>query len=211
MRMISLFWAVVVAVVFQISTPDLIKQLSVDTEFRAALIAAAPRVLETAEQQFVQYEGYKDLYKTALESLAQKYPQISDQITALNEDEIYPEGLAEQLSDLIKDNDDRARILADLEALLVAGLIKQRDEALANTMANIDQLSLLNIRPWSKGKAFYSGEGAFQNWVGVLFTTILLTLGAPFWFNSVKTAVAWRDLLSPPDKPNKPGKDGEKS
>lgn len=36
----------------------------------------------------------------------------------------------------------------------------------------------------------------FTNWFGIIFSTILISLGAPFWFNRLKDLVSLRDKLS---------------
>lgn len=212
MRGVSLFWALVVAAIFQVSTPALIQQLSIDPVLRAQYMAAAPGVMEVASRQIESSQDYADIYQDALATLQQRHPELGDIIATLDTASEYPEGLAEQLSETIEDNDSRALIVAELEALLQAGLIKQRDLALANTREVAGQLSVLNITPLRHGWEFFTAKDvAVQNWLGILITTILLTLGAPFWFDTLKNAVAWRDLFAkpPPAATSQPSKGKE--
>lgn len=47
-------------------------------------------------------------------------------------------------------------------------------------------------------KPYYSSFNVqtITNWIGIIFSTILISLGAPFWFNRLKDMVSLRDRLS---------------
>ena len=47
-------------------------------------------------------------------------------------------------------------------------------------------LALLNIDPWQGGWGFYAD---WRNALGVFITTILISLGAPFWYDLLRTSV----------------------
>ena len=131
MRGISLAWAIVVAAVFQVSTPDLIQQLSTDPALRAQYVSAIPQT-------------------------------TGDTSAAVD---------AEQVE------------------------------------ARLAELSRINITPMRNGRSFYTdGYKGLANIIGVLLTAILLTLGAPFWYSALETAVRWRDMFSPPKEEPEPGK-----
>lgn len=136
MRGVSLVCALVVAAVFQISTPLLIKQLSTDPLLRTELVAATPIVFEQVGEKVQTQQNRK--------------PQMTD--------------------------------IAVIEG----------------AQERIDQLSLINITPMRYGTSFYIDDPrASANIIGVLVTAILLTLGAPFWYKVLGTAVNWRDLYAP--------------
>ena len=78
----------------------------------------------------------------------------------------------------------------------------------------MDQLSLINVTPWRYGTVFYLHNGNVQlrNILGVLATAILLSLGAPFWFKTLKRGLALRDVLSPENERESTNrKSGDKS
>lgn len=204
MRAVSLFWAVVIAGVFQISAPELLKQLSSDPTLRAQTIAAAPAVLDTASRQSRTRESYDDIDATAIAKLAANHPDLRSVLHDLDTGVTYPEELSEQLADFIEDSNERGDIVEEFEGYLIAGLEQQRETALSNAREAGDQLSLINITPLQHGWRFYTDKPVrAQNIIGVLVTAILLMLGAPFWYDTLKNAVAWRDLFSmrPPDTP----------
>ena len=204
-RAIALVWALIVAASFQISTPELVRQLSTDPELRAHYAGIATDTLEFGRRTLDQRLSYEDVYKEALERLAEKHPELRPLIDKTSTAGTQPESLAEDLAERLENNSERVTIVAEFEDLLTRGLERQRDESLASARATLDQLSLINITPWRYGTEFYLRDGAVQlrNIFGVLLSAILLTLGAPFWFNTLKTAVAFRDLLAPKRDNNK--------
>jgi len=77
----------------------------------------------------------------------------------------------------------------------------QTQHTLAQAKEAIAELNAFNIQPWAKAWNFYRPSDAkepyVENWLGVLFTTILLMLGAPFWFEQLQRLVDFRDTLNP--------------
>lgn len=185
MRVNSIVWAVIVAVLFQISTPELLRTLSVDPELRARY-----------EDAFEDKATYPDVALQAFERLKSDDSRTKD-ITW-----VPPAG-----------NASRREILTSLRTAL--GAVSQPEALIAAYAETLDQLYVdqvkssvanlgkLDIRPWGKGLEFYwvGGNGwagiRLGNILGVLMTAVLLTLGAPFWFKALKNFSGLRDLLSP--------------
>lgn len=79
--------------------------------------------------------------------------------------------------------------------------------------AAASKLDVFGIQLWKKGSAFYvarSKDDWDLHWdaiIGVLLTAILLTFGAPFWFEQLRNLAALRDLRAPPavTPPKAPG------
>ncbi len=78
------------------------------------------------------------------------------------------------------------------------------ETAVAAAENRIDQLALINVTPLRYGEEFYIGEDAVSNILGVLLTAVLLTLGAPFWYDALREVVRWRNVFSPSSKPSEP-------
>src|SRR5258708_5063552 len=62
--------------------------------------------------------------------------------------------------------------------------------ALTTTNGAIDSLEVIDIHPWGKGGEFYLTG---SNIIAVLITAILLSFGAPLWFEQLKNVASLRD------------------
>jgi hypothetical protein len=99
------------------------------------------------------------------------------------------------------------------EIVRLASNSGEPDAALAKSAAKLD---VFGIQFWKKGSDFYvdRSQGHWDlRWdaiIGVLLTAILLTFGAPFWFEQLRNLAALRDLRSPPSvtPPKAPGRQG---
>ena len=144
MRMATILWAFVIAFYYQLSTPDLLRDFSMDPDLR-------------------------DRIATQGETLA----------------------AADTASSAQNGDDDEAG----------------NTPALPGVTATADGTTpYFQLQPWSESWGFYYEKDAptdawyagFQgkNIVGVLMTVLLLSLGAPFWFDMLKSVVSLRDTLS---------------
>jgi len=80
------------------------------------------------------------------------------------------------------------------------GQVHTPDSPHANNSEQLQgQLSALsfNITP-NKWTEYYATAqvSSLTNWIGIIFSTILISLGAPFWFNRLKDMASLRDKLS---------------
>lgn len=199
MRCVAIFWALAVAMIFQISTPQLIKDLSTDRDLRAEYIAIAPAALDLAGDTLTLIEEYEPIYQNALNAMAERYPDLAGAFSQVNTETPYLGDVSEELSDILDGAENQDQILVELENMLYADVRRHRDAMLAQARASQEQLSLINITPYRYGNEFYLSHGRIQiaNILGVLMTMILVMLGAQFWFNTLKTAVSFRDILAP--------------
>jgi hypothetical protein len=62
---ITVLWAILVAFYFQVSTPALLHDLSVDPELRARYAAQAGELIETAAAALKELSGYEDVLEAA--------------------------------------------------------------------------------------------------------------------------------------------------
>ena len=68
------------------------------------------------------------------------------------------------------------------------------------------RLAKFDVKPWKHGWAFYQNS---SNLFGILITAILLSFGAPFWFEWLGRLLKLRDVLSPGDKVKEPQESNE--
>ena len=205
MRLVAVFWALIVAVVFQISAPTLIQQLSTDPEVRDRYVALAPDVLALAEDTNRMIEEYRPLFDSALDIMAERHPELADEFARVNTATPYIGDVSEELSDIIDGVDNQDQILAEIEDIMYADVRRHRDAMLKQAVEAQRHLSLIDITPYRYGSSFYYHQGRIQfaNLLGVLMTMVLIMLGGQFWYNTLKTALSFRDLLAPTDKERK--------
>ena len=194
MRIVSFFWALVIACVFQISTPALVEQLSVDPVLRQQIASRADEVIVYASGKLEQIDNDAEVYSAVVQSMVHKYPDLKKQFEGLDTDTAWLGDLSEELADVIETDSRADAIVESFEDALSAAYKKASDKALDSAKSTANQLSMINITPFRYGRSFYNSA---ENLIGLLMTVILLSLGAPFWFNTLKTAVSFRDLLQP--------------
>lgn len=206
-RWITVVWALLVAFVFQANSFQLLRDLSTNTELRAQLIAGLDEALADAEKAVDEVREYEDVADEALARLEARHSEL--------------EPLLEEASGI---GSDRESIVAELEEIMAAApgehdeLVAEygqildelyqegRQRAVRSTQDVLGLTARLGVAPWPKGADFYFGRGnsLLYNWLGVLLMGVLLSFGAPFWFEQLKNVAALRDVLAGKDRSSKP-------
>ncbi len=190
MRVVAVFWAAAVAFYYQVSAPDLFARLSGSPEAASAGVTLAREALRDSGTGGA-------VEKNALETRPATRPDPGERPRK-------PEGSAvggpSEGEEPLKGGSD------------VAG-----KEARPKAGASEAGLSRVDLRSWPGGWRFYWHDGPkVENLIGVLMTVILLSLGAPFWFEALKGLVGLRDRLKPapkkseaedPEEPEPPGEE----
>ncbi len=193
MRYWALAWAFVIAILFQVSTPELLSRLSTDPELRQRYEDQADLVLARASTSIDRLQRYQDVSADALAELERRHPDLGkllEQASGIGKDRAT---IVRELSYVLEDVPDQRDALVQeygeiLDEQIREGLAVAKEEI----TGAVDLLSLYDVGIWSRGAAFYT---SFEAWFGVLITAVLLTLGAPFWFNVLRGAQNMRDVL----------------
>jgi hypothetical protein len=195
-RLVTLSWAILVAAYFQVSAPQLLQELSVNSELRAKYGALAPQLVAEMDKGLVVTD-FHQVSVSALQALTKKYPALEAKLKQVKAEPTESETV-EALRAALKQEANVNEVVANYENLVD----KLQREKLAAAMTRVKEMTnkfaYLSIQPWPKKWAFFwadTGWPQWRNWVGVGITAILLTLGAPFWFNQLKTLVNLRDPL----------------
>jgi len=103
--------------------------------------------------------------------------------------------LVQQLLDVLPDVSERPEIVHAYSNLIDEQVTKIDTSAIGSEQEAVDKLASFGITWWQHGSAFYYRNGSldFSIIIGVLITAILLTFGAPFWFEQLRTLAALRD------------------
>lgn len=204
MRKASFVLAIVVAFVFQVSAPDLIHELTTNSEKRAQYLAVAESVRGTGQESLDRLVKYEDVSSAALdrlqEQLSQKNPEYAKALEEISGQGETKADMLDEMSNVLSQISPGAKqtITAQYDQILTELYKEQNRVVLDQLRAASDQLATLDIRPWSQGERFYIDEAGL-NWrhmFGVMMTAIFLTLGAPFWYKRLQEAANLRDALT---------------
>jgi hypothetical protein len=194
MQILTAAWGLFVAVLFQVNSPALFKTLSTSEVKREAVIALVPSALKQAESS-VPTMAENDFVDRALGELAQAYPQhkeLFDQVSGSTDSR---EAMLQELRDVMAGVPNVDAVVARYAQIIDSNTTHDIRSATQAAMTAIDSLDSVDIRPWGQGGAFYMDA---TNIVGVLITAILLSFGAPFWFQQLKNVAGLRDALAKP-------------
>jgi hypothetical protein len=211
-RMITVLAAFAAAFVLQLDSLDLIKRISADSDLRDKLVAASDTVQNLAKDTLSEQRNHIDqaTHQTVMVNLKKKYPQLS---SASDKNQDFP-SLKESkqwVSDQIKaDDPQHDSIVADYGQLITAAKL----EASLDLMTKVAGSSPLQLLPtpypisfnrsWPQGR--FGWIHIFKvtdpwSWpphrlLGILISAALLSLGAPFWFNTLKSLTNLRPKLA---------------
>ena len=192
-RHIALICALLVAFAFQVSTPQLLKKLSTDSQYRTRTVLAAEQLVNEQKQNYEQSVQYRHVTATALDQLQDKHPDCL-QLEEVSGIDKTRDDLLSEIKLVLEDHPNRETIVGDYESLLDRLYLQGFERALQNTRELADSLARFDIGFWSQGWDYYRNIG---NFVGVLVTAIFIAMGAPFWFNTLQNLLSLRDALAP--------------
>ncbi|MGH0028966.1 MAG: hypothetical protein ACQGVC_04185 [Myxococcota bacterium] len=211
-RLLTVGVALLIAVAFQVSTPALLAKLSTDPEIRAKAIALAEDLRSEAEGEdgapeprFALARGLRpSLADEAIRKVAADFPDLATGLEEFSGAGPRLEDDLAEISLILSDanaSDRRKAVTAAYERYFLELDAKRTEEALRDMGLASDMLAPLGISLWSQGDSFYvdqAGSLDARNVAGVLITGVLLSLGAPFWFEQLKTIARLRDVLRTP-------------
>lgn len=183
-RWITITLAFVLAFTLRVDAIYILQRLSVDSELRTALVQSVDVSLELAERHQDPLAARSLLIRSALAKAVSR-----------SRDEI-PEELftSDQALDWIQDNEHvdadakKVHFRSELETLEKARMVALREDA--------DQIrsivgDIVHVPGVSPAKPFTP-----QGFLGCLLGALLLSLGAPFWFNSLRSIANLRPMLA---------------
>jgi hypothetical protein len=203
-RMITVVLALILAFVFHIDSLVMLKQLASDPELRAEMVQNAEMALKKGKEVFALTALEKTL---ASEALEQALAKVKDEVADPNALPEVPDGLVRRgrgrawLETKMSGSADREKVLAaydttfdDLTKKWLGDLNQSAQEIKASL-----QKSKLVIVPspfpgWPEWIWRYVQEP--MHFWGVLMTALLLSLGAPFWYNVLRQVSDLRPVLA---------------
>jgi len=195
-RIWTIVWALPVASYFQVSVPALLNDFLNSHELQSRMLGVA------SDTHAYTPLSHEQIAKRVLEQLAVSHPELMLTLETASSGEQSKESIANELAFLLREHPDNRSLISEYQHLLHQSYQEELDTAFNATGVAALNLAQLNIEPWRESWEFYvrGGVARWGNWVGVLMTMILLSFGAPFWFNVLRNMMNLRDTLKPPSE-----------
>lgn len=203
-RIWTVVFAVLLAFGLQINSFDLLKNLSTDAELRAGLIQMADQALTRADEVLFT----KSITVETLELISQNFEDFKNKNIPISL-VTRSQGLG-WLTDQFKDSPEFAKIKKAYEETFDK-LTPQRLGKLGEQMYGLkDELEASRLVIFPENGSTYIERWKLKSFLkqlpGILLSLILLSLGAPFWFNALRTLTSLRPILAGKTDPSKPDK-----
>jgi hypothetical protein len=198
MRWTTFAASLLVAFVFQMSATALIKDLSTDKELRAKLEEAGDRLAQKEAAIRTATASFPELSEKAIEKLAKEKPDIAGRLEEFSGRAVDEADATAELGLILEGHAERDPAVKRFSEIITESLGDSSKAATALSNFAKSELALIDITFWRGGWSFY---GDFANLFGVLLTGILLSFGAPFWYERLRDLQVLRDALySRPDR-----------
>ena len=196
-RIVTVIAAVVAAFGLQLDSFKLLNRISSDSELRARLVASAPALQKQAQDVFDAADPKSlSLHTNILAELSRKHPGITSflilQTNLTSLDEAAP-WISNRLETTVFSNKIDA-VVSDYTDTATK-LSRKRVDDWAQKFGTINEAfskTGMELIP----KPFGQWSWAILDLLGILASAALLSLGAPFWFNSLKSLMNLRPLLA---------------
>ena len=195
MRYWTVGCAVLLAFVLHLDTPAVIKKLSTDQALRAKLVASADAM--TRQTENILGAGGTNVLATALNQFKKQEPEAAKILT--NPPPLLtPETMNLWLRTQLRDHPQRDKFMAAHQELVSSNVLARAPELLGAAGVLNDELrragyALLPNYKLMNWNDYRPTSAAF--W-GMVISAALLSLGAPFWYNSLKSLMNLRPVLA---------------
>jgi len=199
-RIVTVIASVVASVALQLDTFELLRRISADPELRARLVANVPVIQKQAEEVF-QAAGAAtpQLQAKVLSDLDRRFTGVSNLLAGH-----LPANMSADPLPWIRDRLTPTPLSAQIPAIA---------DAFSNAVSSASSEA---VREWSRRFGTIQEEFGrtglqlipspypplgkrlwpLRHLLGLLASAALLSLGAPFWFNALKTLTSLRPLLA---------------
>jgi len=195
MRVWTVVFAILVAFAAHLDSFRLLEQLSSNPEMRASLVSSRDAVMKEAAAVMTTRESgaqpasvEPQAYANALATLKQKQPEATKDIEVPPAFDNLPAAITWLEPRLKADEAGKKSLLAEYRKLVSTELM-YRAEAIRTRLESSGWQLIPSPYPWFD----YSGK---RHVLGILISAAFLSLGAPFWFNCLKTLGNLRPILA---------------
>jgi hypothetical protein len=196
-RLITVLWAVVFTLLLQLDTIEIFRLVSTNKTVRDKLVAEVSAVTDQAQRSI---GANQTVLQDAVIDLAGQEPDPIK--TRLLNFKVDPAATRDQVREQVRQLVFGATGSGDF-ADFDAAVDKEAGEHLEDTVHDYQTLrtsldttgfDLFPVGRWRWGPFWWSGFSL--HWLGMLFSVALLSLGAPFWFNALKSLTNLRSAVA---------------
>jgi hypothetical protein len=207
-RIITVIASIIAAFVLQLDGFELIHRISSNPDLRSKLVANAENLQKDAERVFQNATvGTQDEHKKMIDELRTKHPEIGSELD--NRPDYIALGDVDQwMREKLKGKPNGEEIVADYNQIFARKKLDSAGlsfEKINNDFkkTGIDLLPQpyphIVAKDWTWSRFWrLSGEWSslMRRLLGILLSAALLSLGAPFWFNTLKSLTDLRPKLA---------------
>jgi hypothetical protein len=197
-RIVTIIASVVAAFVLQLDAFRLIQHISSDPDVRSKLVAESDTLRKQAAKVLEEADANQSIQNEAINALKKKYTDLDKQL-GNPPDTMVLSDLDKWLRIKLSDNPQKEEIIDAYNKAVNESLRKKLDalgESFVTIGRDLDETGL-ELFP-TRYPTLHSGQWSwpFSHLVGILAAAALLSLGAPFWFNTLKTLSNMRSILA---------------
>jgi hypothetical protein len=186
-RIFTIACGILLAFLLQLDSVEIFKFVSTNAVGRAALVASADKVVKEADSTLDEKGG---LIKRIADAWASKHKQATIDLKGISHTGQLQEALANQTSDF------QAKDFDDLVEATTKAYYKDQSDKLTELTKGVSATGF-DFLPKKLGQRWGAyGETFWAHFWGMLITAGLLSLGAPFWYNSLKDLTSLRPAVS---------------
>lgn len=201
MRATTVVGAILVTLALLFDSTEVWRRLASDADLRARIIASAETLRQKADEMSVGTTNLPPaVFFRAVEQLIKAHPGVLAPQPAPTEIANLASGLAWIKTHVVAGGvTNQARLLAEYQALVPQTAVLN---ALQNLEQRLSEQLLLGLfQPsYPRGWAGWRDELG-RRWLGLALSVVLLSLGAPFWFNLLRSMSNLRPVLAQKDAP----------
>ena len=211
-RIVTVIAAFIAAFVLQLDGIDLLKRISADSDLRDKLVAASDTVQNLAKNVLTEQGNHVDkaVHKAAIAELKKKHTNLPSTLDEAQDFKSVEEA-RKWVEERLKSDSQQEAIADDYVQLLRTAKLKES----LDTIKSVAGASPLQLVPSPYPISFnrnWPSPGWFgwlhviniaDTWswpahrlLGILVSAALLSLGAPFWFNTLKSLTNLRPKLA---------------
>ena len=195
-RMWTVCFAFLLAMGLHLDAVALLQQLSNDPTLRASLVARADAVIRNTSK-VLGADGETNVFSAALEQLKNMEPEAAKRLTN-TPTFLTPEAASFWVRNQLRDTPQMQTILAEYQQIVSSNTIARAPELMGGLATVHDDLARagLELLPDYKRLRWQDYSPLHGSFWGMLVSAALLSLGAPFWFNGLKTLMNLRPILA---------------